>query len=908
MNLFRLLMRVLPRAFRQRYGRDMEEVFAVRMEVARRRGKAGIAALWWKETADLFVTSARLHLENLGIAGILADAAIGLRGLRRHPLFAATAIGTLALGIGSVTTMWAVVHAVLLNPLPYTDAERIVRIWPDYSPLRAEPSPRFALSNVTTRNVEFLSGEDYLSFARSAELEGVAAYTIYDSEIHGTGSEQPALFNAAGASANLFDLLGVPFQVGRGFLRAEGEAGVGSGGAAAVVVLSDRLWRTRFGASPTVVGETVYLAGTPSGAQGQLSPHQIVGVAPPELRYLEPQAEFWVPMDAGALAGGLVVIGRIRADRSMAAVRGSLGGLIRSWTPEQEQALADVPAADRVTLETLYESYSGFASRGIALPLGAAVLVLLLACANVANLLLSRLPARRQELAMRSALGAGGARLLAQLLTESAVLAALAAILGVAFARLGVVMVHAFGPQITPHLAQRFLDVELNGVVLLGCAGVAAGCILLFGALPAARGARTGALVGQPLVGSRSRKRGALIPVLLAGQMAVALVLLSSAGLLARSFSRLLSVELGFNPHGLLVRDIRLPGERYRSDPQRWSELLDGLVERLQQDDRVASAAVANFAGYMGGGLTDAPLRVEGEPQTEAPPDRREPRALNRVTPEFFATMGMRIVRGRGISPSDRQGSTVVAVINESLARRYWPGTDPIGKRIYPNPQRALEIVGVVADARDFRYHEPTPAYYVALAQFANATQVPLGGLYLRLVVRPSREPAAAESALREAVAALDPDIATGPGLPWDSEMERTALRDSRFQTLIFGTFGVIATVIAAAGVFGVLSYVVSQRTHEIGVRLALGGRPAQIGRLVVGQVGRLALAGISLGLVASLYSAKLLEGRLFELAPTDPVSYASSVLILIAMAVLGAWVPVRRATSIEPTETLKTH
>ena len=830
---------------------------------------------------------------------LVQDVRAAFRGFRREPVFAAASVGTLALGIAGVTTFWSVCYGVLLKPLPYPEAERIVRVWDNARALQPRGSIHFAVS-----------APEYLAWLdQSRTIEDAAAVALQYRNME--GGEFPLRVRTGSVTSNFFAFLGAEPFLGRGFRPGENDPG-----ADPVAVLSHALWRSEFGSDPAVLGRTVRLDGIP---------HEIVGVAPPDFEWLD-NPEFnsaqpdplalWTPrsMDRADTGGYLQVVARTRADVSTEEVAQDLGTLRARFSPSLQDEVELPEPSSLVTVERLHDALYTSVQDRVVLPLAAVTLLMLLACANVAHLLLGRLPRRSGELSTRAALGATRGRLARQLMTEALVLATLGAIVGAAVATVATRAVARLGPQEISRLSDVHVDASALALSIV-CAAISA---VLFGLVPAIRGAFPG--VGR----SRHREaRGRSI--LLSGQLALALVLLSSATLVARSFSRLLATDLGVDSTGVVEGYTQLLPEGYVEDLgtdveglrvtsllESWVDLGKNLIERLSGDPRVTDVGIAM---YLESGWSRGRLRLEEDaPDAPGEPSDSSFRfASQTVGPGYFGAMGVPVIRGRDFVFDDAG----VAVVNESLARIYWPGEDPVGKRIWssrptfdgttlrPSPPLLVEVVGVVPDWRERGYGEGVrPTLFSPLRDALGPGRAlrppPLG-----IVVRASSPTRETQQLMMRAVRDLDPRaVVSNPG-PMEVRLGE-ALGAPRFFAFLFAAFGMLALAVAVAGTFGTVASSVSERTREIGVRMALGGRATDVVKTVVHRAAVYSVIGVTLGIVGSLFASRLIRGLLYDAESSDPASLGMAVAVLLVSAITAAWLPAREAVRIDPATTLR--
>jgi putative ABC transport system permease protein len=793
---------------------------------------------------------------------LLQDLRHALRLLGRNPGFAAVMLATLALGIGGVSAILSLVDAVLLRPLPFHEPDRLAILWENNRPRQRE------------RNV--VGPYNYVRWReRNRSFEDLAAFSSFEVNVAGKGD--PERLTAGPVTGNLFSVLGTKPLLGRPLLDSDSRPG-----APEVIVVAEGYWRRRFGADPAAVGETIEVNGRP---------RQIVGVIPGTVQ-LPPQASLWIPLeidDEFRNAGGrwMVGVGRLRPEVTWTQAREEMARLASDLEKEN-------PAFDTgwgVNVQPLHADLVRDVRPALVVLLAAVGLVLLIACANVANLLLARALAREREIALRSALGAGSARLVRQLLTEATLAAVAGGMLGLLLARWALRAIVALLPPEIPLL----VDVSLNPRVLLLTAVVAVGSALLFGLAPALQLVRPSliqALRQGGAVRGAGRERLRLKNALVVAETALAIVLLTGAGLLTRSFWRLAGVAPGFDPKGVLTAQISLPYQ----EPARIVTFYEQAVGRLGHLPGAQSAAAISWMPFSMGSATD--FRLLDRP---APEPGQEPVAdVRMVTPGLFRTMGIPLLQGRDFTEADREGAPDVVIVNQALVREYWPGQDPLGKRIFMEWNRDMraEVIGVVGDVRLRSLDTPARAtLYWPHAQIPNN--------FMTLMARGETAPAALAPALRGIVAELDPKLPLGKVEPLQDVLE-TSLSSRRFLLVLTGAFATLALLLAVIGVYGVISYAVARRTPEIGVRLALGARRSDVARQVVGDTLRLSAVGVVLGLLGAAASGRLLQGLLFGVSPWDPYAYLAVALSALAISAAVAALPARRAASIDPAVALR--
>jgi putative ABC transport system permease protein len=806
------------------------------------------------------------------------DLRFGARTLRRNPGFAAIAVITLALGIGANAAIFSVVNAVLLRPLPWSEPDRAVMIWSRW---------------VSFDKTWVAEGEVVDYRRRSRTLVEVAAWG--EGQVNLTGDGEPERVAAASVTSNLFSTLGVKPLLGRTFTAAEDVANGPD-----VVVLGFGLWNRRYGADQSLMGRTILIDG---------EPYQVLGVMPPDFvlptDFRNPQpTQLWVPqrLDPASTdhgSHGLYAVGRLAPGATVHQAADELHGIARAmanegfYPPQMQFDTVVVSLTDEVV---------GSVRRAVWLLFGAVAFLLLIACVNVANLLLARAEARQREIAVRSALGAGGARVVRQLLTESLVLAAVSGLAGLALAYAAVRFLAWWNPASIPRVA----DVSLDSRVLLFTAVAALFTSVLFSLVPALRALRTDLTDSLKDGGSnasagstRQRFRNALVVV----EMALAVVLLVGAGLTLRSLWALQRVPLGFDPAGVLTMRLALPAASY-GEPDRVVSFYQRLMDRVRQLPGVRSAGAARSLP-LGSTIGDFGLRVEGY---QPPPGTNAKGDWQIVTDGYLEAMGERLGRGRSFAPADRTDSLLVALINEEMARRYWPGRDPIGGRFKIGGGRAdrpwVTVVGIVADVRHNGITESIKEkFYVPHTQWHRSVGNPIRAM--TLVVRSAGDPAAMARPVREAVRALDASLPVTDVRTMSSVVGAT-LSAPRFTGVLLGAFAALALVLSAIGIYGVLSYLVSRRTREIGIRVAIGASRTDVLRMIMTSGLLLALAGIGLGLALAAWASGLTRSLLYEVRPGDPLTFVLVGATLSLVAMFASLVPAWRATRVDPVVALK--
>ena len=796
---------------------------------------------------------------------LVQDLRYAVRALLRSPAFTLAAVLAVALGVGANTAMFSVVNTVLLRELPYRDPARLALLW------EHNMSAKEIHNSVSPAN--FLAWRD-----ATHSFDAMAAWVDGPGTLTG-GGEDPMSLQVRHVSAEIFPILGVKPALGRAFTTAEDAAS-----AARVAVISHELWQQRFGGRPGVLGETFSLG----GAQ-----YTIVGVLPNGFRYFAP-VQLWVPIRFGVQDRSwpgrfLKVIARLKPDVSIERADAEMRMLAQRRAIEFPQFGANWTA----NAQPLRENLTGDVRAGLLVLLGAVGFLLVIACANVANLMLARASARHKEVAIRASLGATRGRLVRQLLTESVLLSLVASVVGLGLAALGTRAIVALIPATFP--APAISDVGIDGRVLGFTLAVALITGLAFGLVPAlslSRGAlhetlKEGGRSGAAATRGTARLRGALV----VAELSLAIILLAGAGLMIRSFSALRHVPLGFEASHALMAQVSIPARKYVSDTAQ-IEFFRALEARVAALPGVRAVGAISFLP-LSGERSASDFTVPGRP---TPPKGSEPVGdMRAVTPGYFQAMGIPIKAGRALTSADVANTPSVAVVSETLARTMWPNESAVGKFIDYEwaKQEHVQIVGVAGDV----HHEgvdkqPFMEIYRPLPQFVYSS--------MTLVVRTAGDPLAIAKPLRDAVRSIDRDQPVGRLETMDAVVG-ASLGASRLSTMLFGLFGVVGLVLASVGIYGVMSYGVMQRTREFGVRMALGARPSDVRGMVVRQGATLTAIGIVVGLVGALALTRLMRTLLFAVTPTDPLTYVGIALVLGAVALLASYLPARRATRIDP-------
>ena len=866
---YRRLLRLYPQEFRDEFGDEMTRLY-------RDRGRdEPWWRLWCSLVVDLVRTAPSEHLSMLA-----QDLRHAWRGLRRTPIITATVVLTLGLGVGASTAVFSVVHAVLLRPLPYPEPDQLVELFEE---------------NRQAGSLMRASALNYLSWAeRSGRLEAIAAFGNGALTLTDAGDPEP--LNASIVTASLFNVLALQPVIGRPLLPVDEQRG-----AARVVVLGESLWRSRFGGDPHIVGRSITLDG---------QRYQVVGVVPRAFRELgraqaagaaETQIVLPLTIDPTREHRGnhtLRVVGRLRRDVTLEQARDDMGAVAAALEREFPATNANWGVRIERLFDTTLEPQVG---RTLLLALGAVATVFLIACANVANVLLARGLRRHGELALRTALGAGRSRLVRQLLTESACLALISGAAGILVAAIAHPLVRALLPPTLPRLDEMRIDVSVLAFGLL--MSIASG--LVFGVVPALRASR--------LDPSRSLTNGGratldssrvrLRQMLIASQIALATMLLVGAVLLLQSFVRLQRVPLGFEPERVLTARVSLPESRY-AHAQRARQFYQRLLATLEASDQLRAAAIGTSAPFAPG--VRASFRPPDRGQVPAERMANEMAAEHIVSGDYFRVLSMPLLAGRPFSELDRPGSTPVAIVSQRLARLMWPDANPLGQTL-ERAGRQYEVVGVVGDIRGSDTQglrgggpdrEPRAAVYFAAEQLPQRT--------MTLLVRPSRDPATVVASIREAVRQLDPTLPlrrVRPLQEWFAE----SVAPTRLTTTLATILAVSALLLTSVGIYGVLAYTVASRTREIGVRMAMGATRRNVVALVVREGMTWASGGILLGLIGAFAAANGIATLLFGVPAHDPVTFAVVGGATAIVALIACSIPAGRAVRIDPTIAMRT-
>jgi putative ABC transport system permease protein len=809
------------------------------------------------------------------IETVLQDTRFALRMLQKNPGFTAVAVLTLALGIGANTAIFSVVYAVVLKPLPYAESHQLFNVF--------EARPQDGISG---------TGWSHASFAELRQQNRIFS-EMAGSQKHQltlTGRGEPSVVNTSVVTPELFSLFGEKPLAGRLFFSEDGKPG-----APPVVLLSENLWRGPFGADPNIIGNSINL---------DKRPFTVIGILPAAFRFplVTESEQVWIPLVQDPLFGSwmdrrgghwLQVTGRLKPGISMAQAQSELDAMSARFAKE-------FPAENdgwKIRMVPLQQMIVGEVQSPLLVLLGAVGLVLLIACANIANLLLTRASSRAREIAVRTTLGAGRARIVRQLLSETAVLGLLGGVTGIALAYWGVEGLSSLLPPSLPRVNAIRVDNMVLGFALL--LSVFASCA--FGLAPALFAANSNLQASLREGGGRSgenRSRRRARSFLAAGEIALAMVLLVAAGLLLRSFSNLLSVSPGFDAQHIVKADISLPQFQY-STPQQWTAFSDELLARIQAEPGFKDSAVAVPRPIADGNI-NLGFDIVGNPPVSAGASRTANYVS--ISPEYFRVMQIPLLAGRFFNQHDVSSAARVTVISQAMARLYFPNQDPLGKRLVfgfpPDGQVAREIVGIVGDVRDVAIgQDPGPMMYVPFAQ------APFWGA--NVVVRSALSPASVADAIRQEVRKMDKELPV-TDVAMMPDIIDASLSQPRFGTFLLGLFAAMALVLAATGIFGVISYSVSCRTNEIGIRMALGASSGAILWAVLRETLFLTLAGLAVGVPGALAASRLLGHMLFGVSANDPATLAAVAFALAAVAALAGYLPARRAMRVDPLVALR--
>jgi putative ABC transport system permease protein len=810
------------------------------------------------------------------LESLMQDVRYAFRTLSRAPGFAAIAIGTLALAIGANTAIFSVVYAIVLKPLPYPNPEQLVSVFNNK-----------LQEGVKVTGVSYVDLTEYRAENRVfSEIAGANGHALTL-----TGHGDPQDIPVEVVTPQMFSLLSAKPLLGRTFYPDDNAKG-----AAPVVILSENFWRSQFGGDARVLGSSIVL---------DKRPFTVVGVMPADFRtpiFLEGGRDIWIPLVQDPLFGPWM-------ERRGGHWMGVVGRMKPGVTLAQAQAEMDTISARiakewpttntgwTIGLMSMQQRDVGDVKTALLVLLGAVGLVLLIACANIANLLLTRATARAREMGIRIALGAERTRIARQLLTESAVLGIAGGVIGVCLAYAGVRGLAASLPASLP----RVNEIRVDGLVLGFGLVISLGASLIFGLAPALFSAGSDTQTALKEGSGQAGQAGGWLRarnLLAVAEIALAMVLLTAAGLLLRSFERLTSVYPGFDAEHTMKAEVSLPQFQY-STPEQWTAFSSALLAKIQSEPGLQNSAVA-VPLPLANGFVNIAFAIEGNPPLA--PGITRTADFGTVSPEYFNVMRIPLLRGRDFTSADVMGAPRVAIISERLAQLYFPNQDPIGKRMNfgfpPGTDAMREIVGIVGDVRDQSLNDdPGPMMYVPYAQS------PIWGG--EIITRTNLSGASVASTIRGDVRAIDKDLPV-TDVEWMTEAISSSVEEPRFRTWLIGLFGAVALILAAAGIFGVISYAVTNRTHEIGIRIALGATPGHVMSLILGESARLLLIGLAFGIAVALALGRYLATLLFGVRPTDFVTFAGVAFVLAMVALAAAYIPTRRAMRVDPMVALR--
>jgi putative ABC transport system permease protein len=809
----------------------------------------------------------------------LSDLRLGLRLLRRNPGFAATAILLLALGIGANTAIFSVVNAVLLRPLPYQDAGRLMQVW--------HVPPAKSFPGMTTFSV---SPANFLDWQRqNTSFEDMAAYG--GRILNLGGQDRPESLFGATIAPGFFSILRVQPALGRTFFPDENRPGQGH-----VAILSDQLWRNHFGANSTIVGQDIVLNG---------EPYRVVGVMPPGFK-LPSWAQLWVPVAWSDQERAIrdnhnySVIGRLKPGVDMRAAQSELSAI----STRLEQLYPEDDKGWGATIIPLRQQLVGDIRPALLVLLGAVAFVLLIACANVANLVLGKILARKKEIAIRSALGASRLTILRHVLAETLLLSVAGGALGLLLANVGIALISKFLADRLPRFAQINLDASVLTFTIV--ISLAAG--ILAGLLPALRFTKSDvneALKQGTSRGSSDSGGAKTRGVLVVAEVALSLVLLIGAGLMVRTLLELSAIRPGFDPNGVLTMSLSVAANKF-STPAGQIAFFERVLQQVRSTPGIASAGLIDDLPISDSG-SHQPVQVEGQPVV---PMSDQPEVdVRNISPGYFRTMHIPVLRGRDLNASDVAGRAPTVVVSQGFAERFWPGQNPLGKHVTLTfyPAAAREVVGVVGDIKLDSLDETRPVamVYWPIDQITAVPSEPWRSFGMSLAARTTADPMSLVSAVTAAVHQVDPETPVGDVLSMN-QLISNSLSPQRSNMLLLAAFAALALILTAVGIYSVLAYTVRRRVREIGIRMALGASHSDVLKLVVGDGMKPILLGVAIGLAAALALGRVVSSLVYGVRPTDPLTFATVAVLLVAVGLLATALPAYRATQVEPTRTLR--
>jgi putative ABC transport system permease protein len=874
-RMFRALLRVLPADFRSDYGSDMEHVFEDQAKEARdHAGPAGVARVWWETLTGIFTTAPAQHWEML-----TQDTAYALRTMRKNLGFTILAVLTLALGIGANTAIFSVVNGVLLKPLPYPQGQQLVFI--------RQQAQKEGIDDTGFSVKEI---QDYRE--QNKTLSGLVEYHTMAFILYGHGD--PDRVRTAVVSSNYFDLFRVSPLFGRSFVADDDKIG-----APPVLMLSYEYWKNKFGGDPDIVGKTFELND---------KVHTVVGVLPPVPQYPS-ESDVYMPTSACPFRSSsamiddrdgrmMEVFGRLKPGVSLAQANADLSTIAARLKASYPKSYPESMGYSAITT-ALHEELTHQARPTLLVLLAAAGFVLLIACANVANLTLARMSQRERELAVRTALGAGRSRLLRQLLTESFLLALAGGVLGLIAAYGSLGLLTEYASRLTPRAREIRVDAGVLGFTLLAALGTS----IVFGTISAlfSRVNLTSGLKEGSSGAGAGQHRNRVRSVLIVSQIAFSFMLLIGAGLMLRSLFKLQQVNPGFVPQRVLAMRTTFSFSKYAKNEQ-LADAVKKVLIRVQGEPGVMSAAISS--GYplesevitAGPSAFSGPFQIQGR---ELGPGETPPVGGQfNVSPDYFSTLGIPLKEGRYFADTDDASRELVVIINEAMKRQYWAHEDPIGKRVSGDKgEHWATVVGVVGDVREFGLDRaPSPEFFVPQAQGPGPGA---------LVVRTASDPATMIRAITRAVHDVDSQAAVTRVMTLE-QARYDSMASPRVTASLLGLFAGLALLIAASGIGGIMALTVSQRFREIGIRIALGAQPSAILRMILGQGLLLAALGVGLGIAGALSLKGLMKSLLFGVTPADPATFAAVGIVLVGAAIVASYLPARRAASIDPIDSLR--
>jgi putative ABC transport system permease protein len=801
----------------------------------------------------------------------LQDLRYGARILLKQPGFTLVAVITLALGIGANTAIFSLVNSILLRPLPFRDPDRVVRMM--------QASPTLGLTSWGVSQADFAAYRE-----QNRSFESVALYN--NSATNLTGNGEPERLAIANVTSDFFKVFGVSPLLGRTFVEGEDTPGKN-----AVCVISYAFWQRRFGANPSIVGQMLNLNEKPT---------QIVGVMPANYKFPRVETDLWVPLALNPrrfAPYGFYVVGRLKPGIQVAQAQSDTTEILQNVGRQNPNISESAGIAEgngpRTVVTPIRDFLLGRTQKPLLVLLAAVALVLLIACANVANLLLARATSRTREIAVRISLGATPRRIARQLLTESVLLSFVGAVVGVVLASLAIRMID----RLPLTGIARIEEVHLSGSVLAFTLGLTLLTGLLFGLMPALRAYAMGITTGMREGARGSASHRHLNSALVAVQFALSLVLLIGAGLLLKSFHRLESVDLGFNPENTLTMVASLPPAKYDNE-EKALRFYGDAQERLRQSPGIRAVGLSNNLPFTESSEVDG-IIVEGQEPAPGSDAQMEQASLQSVTPGTFQALGIPLLQGRDFQNTDTTNTPRVAIIDEPLARRYWPANDAIGRRIQTSGNREwMTIVGIVGGIKQSNLtEEKRPHIYMAMSQYTQ--------LRAAFVVRTDGPPESAIPTFRAALKQVDPDMPLYMVRSMTDVIGDT-LDTQRLTNTLLTAFAIIALVLAAVGIYSTMSVYVGSRTKEFGIRLALGAQPGALRRRVIRQGLMLTAAGVVIGVLGALALTQTIKSLLYEVSATDPVVFTAIPLLLIVVSVIACYTPAHRATKVDPLVALR--